>query len=58
MISDTDYDLLDKRLKAIEDSLEMLKALFPVKEGQSTAHSDYVLIRRQSYRCWNCPDME
>ena len=43
MISDTDYDLLDKRLKAIEDSLEMLKALFPVKEGTVTAHSSYAL---------------
>lgn len=29
MISDTDWEILDKRLKAIEDSLEMLKALFP-----------------------------
>lgn len=31
MISDTDYDLLNKRLESIERSIEMLKAMFPEK---------------------------
>jgi chaperonin cofactor prefoldin len=37
MLSDTDYELLDKRIKKIEDSVEMLRKLFedikkPIKE--------------------------
>lgn len=43
MISDTDWELLDARLKSIERSIEMLKAMFPVKERTLTASSDYVL---------------
>jgi hypothetical protein len=44
MLSDTDYDLLDKRLKAIEDSLEMLKALFPVQDRKLEPDVDYILL--------------
>lgn len=43
MISDTDWEILDKRLKAIEDNLEMLKALFPVQD--STHDVEYVLYQ-------------
>jgi hypothetical protein len=45
MLSDTDYDLLDKRLKAIEDSLEMLKAMFPVQDRRLETDVDYVLYQ-------------
>jgi hypothetical protein len=45
MLSDTDYDLLDKRLKAIEDSLEMLKAMFPVQDRKLEPDVDYVLYQ-------------
>lgn len=58
MLSDTDYDLLDKRLKAIEDSLEMLKAMFPVQDRKLEPDVDYVLYQGSLYRCWCCPDME
>jgi len=44
-MSDTDYDLLDKRLKAIEDSLEMLKAMFPVQDRKLEPDVDYVLYQ-------------
>lgn len=43
MISDTDWELLNKRLESIERSIEMLKAMCPIKEGTLTASSDYVL---------------
>ena len=42
-VSDTDWDLLNKRLEEIEHSIDMLKAMFPVKEGKLTASSDYTL---------------
>jgi hypothetical protein len=32
MVSDYDWELLNKRLESIERSIEMLKAMFPVKE--------------------------
>lgn len=32
MISDTDWELLERRLQSIERSIEMLKVMFPVKE--------------------------
>lgn len=35
VISDTDYDLLNKRLESIERSLEMLKTMFPIPENVS-----------------------
>ena len=43
MVTDTDWDLLNKRLESIERSIEMLKAMQPVKEGIITAHSSYAL---------------
>ena len=43
MVSDHDWELLNKRLESIERSIEMLKVMFPVKEGTLTASSDYVL---------------
>lgn len=43
MINDYDWEILDKRLKALEDSLEMLKAVFTVKD--STSDVDYVLYQ-------------
>lgn len=43
MVSDYDWDLLNKRLESIERSIEMLKAMQPVKEGTITAHSSYAL---------------
>lgn len=42
-VSDTDWEILDRRLKAIEDSLEMLKAVFPMQD--STSDVDYVLCQ-------------
>ena len=32
MVTDTDWDLLNKRLESIERSIDMLKAMQPVKE--------------------------
>lgn len=43
MVSDYDWELLNKRLESIERSIDMLKVLFPVKEGVLTAHSSYAL---------------
>ncbi|MGL5013035.1 MAG: hypothetical protein ACRC6V_01935 [Bacteroidales bacterium] len=43
MIDDYDWEILDKRLKALEDSLEMLKAMFPVQD--STPDVEYVLYQ-------------
>jgi hypothetical protein len=43
MVTDYDWELLNKRLESIECSIEMLKAMQPVKEGTITAHSSYAL---------------
>jgi hypothetical protein len=43
MLDDYDWELLNKRLESIERSIEMLKVMFPVKEGTLTASPDYVL---------------
>lgn len=42
-VSDADWLLLERRLESIERSIEMLKAMQPVKEGTITAHSSYAL---------------
>lgn len=43
MVTDYDWELLNKRLENIERSIDMLKAMQPVKEGTITAHSSYAL---------------
>lgn len=43
MVSDVDWLLLERRLESIERSIDMLKAMFPVKEGTLTASSGYAL---------------
>ena len=43
MVTDYDWELLNKRLESVERSIDMLKAMFPVKEGTITASSDYAL---------------
>lgn len=45
MISDTDWELLERRLQSIERSIEMLEKMFPIKEGTLTASSDYALTK-------------
>ena len=37
MVTDTDWDLLNKRLESIERSIEMLKKMFPVPEYQMSS---------------------
>lgn len=58
MISDTDWEILDKRLKAIEDSIEMLKTLFPEQNIKLEPDVDYVLYQGNltdagSTQVWN-----
>ena len=45
MVSDYDWELLNKRLKAVEDSIEMFKALFPVQDRKLEPDVDYVLYQ-------------
>ena len=42
MLSDTDYMLIDKRLKELERSVEMLRAMFP-EVPVVECSDDYVL---------------
>lgn len=42
MLSDTDYMLIDKRLKELERSVEMLRAMFP-QAPVVECNGDYIL---------------
>lgn len=42
MLSDTDYMLIDKRLKELERSVEMLRAMFP-EVPVVECNGDYIL---------------
>lgn len=43
MISDTDWDLLSKRLESIERSLDFLRSVFPEMDMKIESKVDYVL---------------
>ena len=43
MVTDTDWEILNKRLESIERSIDMLKAMFPVKEAP-TPYKPYPTI--------------